>query len=218
MLIDHTGMILFPDAVILRIIGRLSFPIFAYLIFEGCRYTRNKLRYLLVMLGLGILTSAVYYVAEDRLFGNVLITFSCSIVLCYCLQAAAKANGWVRRGLWMLLTLGLAVGLWRLCYVIRIDYGILGILLPVVPTAVSVLCQPKKRLAIFTPHFLGFAAALGIQSCIHGGKQAFAMLALLPLAFYNGERGFRIPKYAFYAFYPIHLALLWLIERWIAFS
>ena len=41
MLIDHVGVRLFPDVLILRIIGRLAFPIFAFFIAEGCRYTRK---------------------------------------------------------------------------------------------------------------------------------------------------------------------------------
>ena len=48
MLIDHAGLLLFPRYKIFRIIGRLAFPIFAYLIAEGCRYTRNKLKHFLL--------------------------------------------------------------------------------------------------------------------------------------------------------------------------
>ena len=46
MIIDHIGALLFPDIEILRIIGRLSFPIYAYLIGEGCIYTKSKWKYL----------------------------------------------------------------------------------------------------------------------------------------------------------------------------
>lgn len=45
MTIDHIGAMLFPQAVWLRVIGRLAFPLFSYCIAEGCRYTRNKARY-----------------------------------------------------------------------------------------------------------------------------------------------------------------------------
>ena len=47
MTIDHIGMILFPHIPLFRIIGRLSMPIFAYMIAEGCRHTRNRKKYLL---------------------------------------------------------------------------------------------------------------------------------------------------------------------------
>ena len=42
MLIDHVGMLLFPGVRVLRIIGRLAFPIFAYMIAEGCAHTRSR--------------------------------------------------------------------------------------------------------------------------------------------------------------------------------
>ena len=45
MTIDHIGVVLFPRVLILRIIGRLALPIFAYMIAEGCKYTRNKKKY-----------------------------------------------------------------------------------------------------------------------------------------------------------------------------
>jgi hypothetical protein len=44
---DHIGVSLFPQALWLRVIGRLALPIFAYMIAEGCRHTRNRKRYLL---------------------------------------------------------------------------------------------------------------------------------------------------------------------------
>ena len=49
MLVDHIGLILFPKIFVLRAIGRLAFPLFAYMIAEGCRYTRHKARYLLLI-------------------------------------------------------------------------------------------------------------------------------------------------------------------------
>ena len=48
MLIDHIGVAMFPNVMILRIIGRLAFPIFAYMIAEGCFYTKNKARYFFI--------------------------------------------------------------------------------------------------------------------------------------------------------------------------
>ena len=46
MTVDHIGVQFFPNIQLLRIIGRLALPIFAYMIAQGCRYTKNKARYL----------------------------------------------------------------------------------------------------------------------------------------------------------------------------
>lgn len=56
MLLDHAGILLFPRVTLFRILGRLAYPIYAYMIAEGCRYTRNKLRYFLMVFGLGAAT------------------------------------------------------------------------------------------------------------------------------------------------------------------
>ena len=42
MLVDHIGFILFPGVTILRILGRISFPIFAFMIAEGCHYPQDQ--------------------------------------------------------------------------------------------------------------------------------------------------------------------------------
>ncbi len=217
MLVDHTGMILFPNVLWLRIIGRLSFPIFAFLIAEGCRHTKNRLRYLSVIFCLGVVTTAVYYMVEGRLYGNILITFSCSIAICFCLLRSGEAETRFRKGLWLFVALFLTLSIWQLDkHVLHVDYGILGVMLPVFPTAVDLLVRPKKRLAMLTPRFWGFVLGLFLLCFMKGWLQLFALPTSVLLAFYNGERGFRIPKYAFYVFYPLHLDLLWIIEMLMA--
>lgn len=52
---DRVGKILLPQIGILQIVGRLAFPIFAYMIAEGCVHTKSKKRYLLTMMGLAAL-------------------------------------------------------------------------------------------------------------------------------------------------------------------
>ena len=61
MVIDHVGLVFFPTVIAFRIVGRLAFPIFAFMISEGARYTKNRLAYFLRMLICGILFNAVYY-------------------------------------------------------------------------------------------------------------------------------------------------------------
>jgi len=46
MLIDHIGAIFFPDIMFIRIIGRVAFPIYAFLITEGYSRTKNLKRYM----------------------------------------------------------------------------------------------------------------------------------------------------------------------------
>lgn len=60
MLIDHIGFFFFPDEMLFRQIGRLSFPIFAYLLTVGYQHTRNFNRYVLRLLKFALISQAPY--------------------------------------------------------------------------------------------------------------------------------------------------------------
>ena len=81
MVADHVGYLFFPTVAALRIIGRLAFPIFAYMIAEGCGYTRNKLKYFLHVFLLAVICQIVYFVAARDTHMNILVTFSLAILL-----------------------------------------------------------------------------------------------------------------------------------------
>ena len=86
MTIDHVGVLLLPHVIVLRILGRLALPIFAFMIAEGCRYTRNRLRYFGSVFALGVLCQIVYYMVDRSLYFSILITFSLSNATIYALQ------------------------------------------------------------------------------------------------------------------------------------
>ena len=83
MLIDHMGVIFFPYDAIFRVIGRLAFPIFAFMIAEGCFYTKNRLRYFLGIFLLGTACQLVYFFVSGDTYLNILLTFSCAIPIIY---------------------------------------------------------------------------------------------------------------------------------------
>ena len=86
MLLDHIGVIFFPNEITFRILGRLALPIFAYMIAEGCRYTRNKLRYFLYVFGLAFACQLVYFIYDGDTYMCILVTFSLAILMIYALQ------------------------------------------------------------------------------------------------------------------------------------
>lgn len=204
MTIDHIGMYLLPQYFIFRIIGRLSMPIYAYMIAEGCRYTRNRGKYLLLTAGVGLLCQVVYYVAMGSLYQCILITFSLSILLIYSIDNAIKRQSIPA----CLLVLGALAAVFFLSRVLPallpgtdyyISYGYFGILLPVF----TFLGRNRRQQLLLT--------ALGqvIMNLDLGGIQWLCLLTLIPLALYDGTRGKMKLKYLFYIYYPAHLAALY---------
>ena len=197
MTLDHIGVQMFPGALWLRIVGRLAFPIYAYMIAEGCAHTRNRRKYLLQMAGLALLCQLVYFFAMGSLFQCILVTFTLSILLIYACDTGS-------RPLTALALLGVAfvtVALPRLLpgTDFAIDYGFFGVLVPVA----AYLGKTHREKLLFT------ASALVALAWSVGGIQWYSLAALLPLALYGGQRGKRRMKWLFYLYYPLHLAAIY---------
>jgi len=201
MTLDHIGAILLPRVLILRILGRVAFPIFAFMIAEGCQYTRHRKKYLLSMLGLAAVCQAVYFFAMGSLYMSVLVTFSLSISLIFTL------DGWKNAEKSPLGPLAVFTAIVFLAQVLPhlaqgtdygIDYGLWGVLLPVM---VYLAPDRHRKLAMA-------ALALGMIALESGLVQWWSLASLPLLMLYNGKRGKRKMKYLFYIYYPLHLVVL----------
>jgi hypothetical protein len=189
MTIDHIGVILFPNLKILRIIGRLAFPIFAYMISEGAKYTKNRPKYLLTISLTALICQAVYYFTEKSLDQCILVTFTMSIVLIYSLD-------------YKFLSLPAILTAFFLTEFLNIDYGFCGIMMPVI---LYIADEKRKKL-------LCGAIMLILLSLSLGGVQWYSLFAIPLLALYNEKRGKLNLKYLFYIYYPLHLAAIYLIS------
>lgn len=204
MTIDHIGYILLPQMRILRYIGRLAMPIFAWMIAEGCEYTKNRTRYLLTMLGFGAVCQVVNYVFEQSLNQCILITFSMSLILIYTMDYAEKKKNFLS----LCLMGGAVLGVCYICVFLpgdlpgtdfSVDYNIFGVMLPVV----IYIAKTKEQ------KLMAAAGVLAMLALWNGFIQWFALLSLPLLALYNGQRGKMKLKYLFYLYYPLHLAALY---------
>lgn len=207
MTVDHVGLMLLPQCTLLRIIGRLAFPIYAYMIAEGCRYTRSMGRYLSMLLLTAAVCQTVYFCAMGSVYLCIMVTFSISVSLIWLLKLAqTQKRFWV----WLLL----AIAVYLTFFVAEIlpalavgsgfgiDYGFIGILLPV---AVYLFPDRKGQLLCMTT---GLALLSG-----DWGVQWWSLLAVPLLALYNGQRGKWKLKWLFYLYYPAHLGGIWLIGQ-----
>ena len=229
MFIDHMGLILFPHVGIFRIIGRLAFPIYAYCIAEGFRYTRNRLKYFLGIFILGALCQTVYTIVDGELYLGVLITFSISIVIMYfvdCLKNAIEGEESHLAKLYFALSKShltsradaiisaalsaIAIGAaFVLTTKIEIDYGFFGIMLPVFA---SFFTDKPRRLITFSACLVALCL---VNTSAGDLVQYWSLLAVPILAVYNGKPGKYRLKYFFYIFYPAHLVLLYAIDQFI---
>ena len=205
MTIDHIGLALLNDYMPFRYIGRLAFPLFGYMLAEGCYYTHNKRKHFMGIFLLGLICQIVYLLAEGSVYQGILITFSLSILLIYSIEWAKKNKTQYIRwllplgmlGVCLFLTEGLPILLTGTDF--DIDYGIWGILFPVL------VYLSRIR---WVQCLLG-AAGLCMLSLSVGSWQWFSLFALIPIWFYNGEKGKWNTKYLFYIYYPLHLTLIY---------
>lgn len=204
---DHIGKQLLPEYTILQILGRLALPIFAYMIAEGCRYTKNRKKYFLTMAGVAMLCQVVYFVAMGSLYQCILVTFSISILLIYMLDGAMKEKCKVR---WIGFV-GCVVFVIVLCEVLPkiltntdfyIDYGIWGVLLPVA----IFLGTTKNQKILFA------TCVLVLLALSRGGIQWYSLCVIPLLYLYNESRGKVKLKYFFYLYYPLHLVAIYLLS------
>lgn len=216
MLIDHAGLMLFPKAFWMRCVGRLAFPIFAFLISEGCRYTKNKLRYFLSVFILGLLCQIVYFIAYpyDLYFG-ILITFSISILLIYSLQFMKRSFFYNSKAIVKILSVIIfALGV-CLAYIFtenyKVDYGFIGCVLPLFAVVFDFdkikgfekLDNLYIRIIAFCIGLLIYYFTSAMQSLV-----VYCLLTIPLLLLYSGKRGKLKIKYLFYVFYPLHLGVL----------
>ena len=218
MLVDHIGAKLLPQYRILRVIGRLAFPIFAFQIAEGYFHTSNFKRYaqrLLVFalisespFNLLIMSSPVYPFHQ-----NVMFTFCIALVLLHMTDKAWNRHWW--EGL-LVAVFGGCFG-YGLGFLTFVDYYHAGVL----TVLVFYFFHERKWWA-----FLLQAACLYyINIEMLGGlyvpvelfgetfelhQQSLALLALIPIWLYRGRKGNEsvLFRFACYFFYPAHILLL----------
>ena len=207
MTVDHVGLQLLPQYDILRIIGRLAFPIFAYMIAEGCRYTKNRKKYLLTLAVMAALFQLVYFVAMDSLYQGIFVTFTLSVSLIFAIDLAREKKSAPT----MLTAVGVFSVIFAACVLLpavwtgtdfAVDYDLWGVLLPV-----AVYYAPGRLWKL-----AGTAVCLVLLSLTWGMPQWYSLLALIPLACYNGQRGKWRMKNLFYIYYPAHLVAIYLLD------
>ncbi len=231
MLIDHTGAVLQQAGIIhfysrvslyyaMRVIGRLAFPIYGFLLVEGAFYTKSRPKYILRMALFALISEIPFDIAFNKSileFGsqNVFFTLTLGLISAVAIFTAAEARG--KKHFILLVAAVVAVAASAAAaHFLKTDYSEGGVIMIVL---MAVITAPVKygnisefaRRAINTA---AYAAGLITLTLIVDSKiELCALAGVILIAAYNGKKGYSdsFLKYAFYVYYPAHLLTLGLI-------
>ncbi len=220
MVIDHTGALFFPQVMFLRIIGRLSFPLFAFLIAQGFFHTRSVKKYLLrlgvcaVVFQLPDWFSTIYSKLTNNPFFGAHYVLNIFATLFFGLAAIALFDRLKTKGLiWSWLA---AIAMAVLAQVTGADYGAYGVMYMLMFYLSGT--DVKKIFIGITLLHVAYGGYEAITSLIRTGYpafphaiQLFSIFSAFLVSKYNHEPG-RKMKFFFYAFYPGHMILLYIID------
>lgn len=209
MVIDHVGLFFFPDIIFFRMIGRISFPLFAYLIANGAHYTKNINKYIGRMFVFALISQTPYYLAHklidaDRDTLNVLFTFSLALV------AISFSKKYKNTIVSFVVVASTAV----IAHLLKVDYGIFGILL--ITSFYLFFANNKMKILSFV--FLALCSS--VIPAMRGDSLNISAIDLAPLLgmfslifilFYNNKQGPKA-KYLFYIFYPLQYLIIYLVR------
>ncbi len=202
MTIDHVGFILFPGQLWLRCIGRLAFPIYAFLITEGYLHTHNVKKYLLRLGILAVVSEIPFNLAISGTLiapehQNVFLTLFLGLLAIALME---KGQLYLPPNLTALSILPVLLACLA-AIILKTDYDCYGILI------ISLFYIAKTR------PMLQFIS-VGVMQYLMGPVQLFGQLAFIPIFMYNGKKGYtsRLLQWGFYLYYPLHLLVLYFIS------
>lgn len=210
MLIDHIGLVFFPDQLLWRILGRVAMPLFAYGVAIGFRYTSSFKNYIKRMILFAVVSQLpflwMFRVAFGKGFAlNIGFTFVIALSCLWFLENTKSLAPFNRISNHMVIILLLI-----LSEVLHCDYGIYGI------GVVYIFYQYSVKREEPLLAYVLFTLVTIVYSVIYGNfLQMYALLALL---FIKELKDLHVKglRYFFYVFYPLHLLILMIINQFLS--
>lgn len=206
MLCDHLQLTLLPDLPILRCVGRLAFPLFAFMAVEGYLHTRSLKKYLLRLLMLAVISEIPFDLLVsgsvfDPMHQNVIWTII--LGLC-CIRAFENISADLKK----MLSAVVIIASLAAAIIARVDYssgGVLTLLAFYAFRGNTVRCRLMQLLSLA---FINLVLLGGIEFAFP--YQALAVLSLPIIWLYDGSQGPHngFIKAANYLFYPAHMLIL----------
>ena len=199
----------------LQSIGTIAFPLFCFLLAEGFQHTRNRKKYVGLMLVFALISEipfdigffSRYSLMEGTFpfyweYQNVFFTLFLGLLTLVCLEKlSCKSEIRTEKIKSVILQVICVAALAFVAELIRCDYGMQGILF----IAAFYVCRNHRIYQVLL-FLLAYMGATGNQPPL------CTLLACLLILLYNGKRGKLKLKYFFYVFYPAHILVLYLIQ------
>lgn len=230
-----------------RGIGRLSYPLFCFMISEGACHTKNRIRYA-VRIGLfAVISTPIFNLAKYLRLGNgeelnVMFGLLLGLLTIMLLDAVIGYKpdvGFNMKLIKRLLSLGIVASMCSLSIFMHIEYSVCSVLLIIAFYYAQKTDHQENGLfldarvrqiaygaiALMAGIFIYFffftiqlsdspmpLVSLTHDTLLKTESEICALAAFIPIWYYNGSLGERMPRYLFYAFYPAHLLVLGLIQ------
>lgn len=214
MLIDHIGFLLFPQYTILRIIGRISFPLFAYGIAFGYSKTSNFNKYLIRLLIFGLISQIVYMRFSPYGDLNIMFTLAAGLICIKVYDSRLKFLSFVIPFFFLIP---------QVESILDLSYGTYGVLM-VLLFYISLKSKPLMTITyivnsiiyiyiyMFPPGIDNFSITELISIFIYNPSIQFYSILSLPLIWINPDFKISLNKYMGYLFYPLHIGILLLLH------
>jgi len=194
MLVDHLGVVFFPKAEILRIIGRIAFPLYSWFLVQGYYKTSNRKKYVWRLFLIALLAQIPFTLALQSWELNVIFTLLLAFLTLYVLDLHIEE----------IFKTGLIIFISMISLVVPMDYGLYGILL-------IIIFRYSDRKRMVTYHMLlntMYLIVYGVGYWI----QLFSIIGTFIIVYRNAFISLPSNRWLYRSFYPGHLAILYLIS------
>lgn len=202
MVVDHVGVIFYPSLTILRVVGRVALPLFAWGVAVGAEHTRSIERYALRLFVMLVVSQPFYMIALVHPLSKLNI---------FAVLLLGLIGIWgIRDGKLYLTVVALL-----LAQFIDMDYGIRGVLCVLLLYAVR--NNPLALAICFSAYCVVWGESSRVILTLLDGQirvklQTAAILAL-PVMIWPAAKRTKLPRALMYAAYPAHLGVLYIIKN-----
>ncbi len=214
MIIDHIGLFFFPQYEILRIIGRLAFPLFAWLIANGAYYTHDIKKYLSRLFFLAVISQVPFTLANQQI-GSPLLYLNVVFTLFLGLLSIYLINKTKNKFLWTMIIISCA----GIADFIHSDYGAAGVF----SIVAFYFFFKRKTLIVISQTIILFILPIIINLIEIRNKESFSslylnsrlevfgLISLIFILLYKNKKEAK-SKYLFYIFYPLQYIIIYLLK------